>query len=147
MYYQTITRVIQNNIDLKRVFYQYFGGLMEFDKNTPIYIQIMFEIKRRISTGQLKPGDKLSSVRDLADELKVNPNTIVRAYQELEREGVTETRRGMGTFIIENEKNSINEMKNTIGKTFVDEFIKKMKEAGVSNEEIISLVKEAIGEC
>ena len=120
---------------------------MEFDKNTPIYIQIMFEIKRRISTGQLKAGHKLPSVRDLADELKVNPNTIVRAYQELEREGVTETRRGMGTFIIENEKNSINEMKNTIGKTFVDEFIKKMKEAGVSSEEIISLVKEAIGEC
>ena len=56
---------------------------MDFDKNTPIYIQIMFEIKKRISTGQLGPGEKLPSVRDLADELKVNPNTIVRAYQEL----------------------------------------------------------------
>ena len=118
---------------------------MEFDKNTPIYIQIMFEIKRRISTGQLSPGEKLPSVRDLADELKVNPNTIVRAYQELEREGVTETKRGMGTFIVENDKNSISEMKNSIGKVFVQEFIKKMKDAGVSDKEIISLVQEAIG--
>ena len=119
---------------------------MEFDKNTPIYIQIMFEIKRRISIGQLNPGEKLPSVRDLADELKVNPNTIVRAYQELEREGITETRRGMGTFVVENEKNTVSEMKNTIGKTFVNEFIKKMHDAGVSNNEIITLVKEAIGE-
>lgn len=117
---------------------------MEFDKNTPIYIQIMFEIKRRISVGQLKPGEKLPSVRDLADELKVNPNTIVRAYQELEREGITETRRGMGTFIVETEKNSVSEMKNTIGKTFVNEFIKKMHDAGVSDNEIIKLVQEAI---
>ena len=119
---------------------------MEFDKNTPIYIQIMFEIKRRISIGQLNPGEKLPSVRDLADELKVNPNTIVRAYQELEREGITETRRGMGTFVVENEKNTVSEMKNTIGKTFVNEFIKKMHDAGVSDNEIIKLVQEAIGE-
>ena len=118
--------------------------IMEFDKNTPIYVQIMFEIKRRISTGQLKPGEKLPSVRDLAEELKVNPNTIVRTYQELEREGVTETRRGMGTFIVENEKNSVSEMKSTIGKTFVEEFIKKMHDVGVSDSEIISLVKQAI---
>lgn len=119
---------------------------MEFDKNTPIYIQIMFEIKRRIGTGVLNPGNKLPSVRELADELKVNPNTIVRAYQELEREGVTETKRGMGTFVVENDKNSVLEMKNSIGKTFVEEFIKKMHDAGVSNNEIINLVKEAIGE-
>lgn len=119
---------------------------MEFDKNTPIYIQIMFEIKRRIGTGILSPGSKLPSVRELADELKVNPNTIVRTYQELEREGVTETRRGMGTFVVENDKNGVLEMKNIIGKTYVNEFIKKMHDAGVSNDEIIKLVQEAIGE-
>ena len=119
---------------------------MNFDKNVPIYMQIMFEIKRRISTGQLNPGGKLPSVRDLAEEIKVNPNTIVRAYQELEREGVTETRRGMGTFIVDSDKNSILQMKNSIGKTFVQEFIKKMHEVGVSDAEIINLVKESIGE-
>lgn len=119
---------------------------MDFDKNVPIYMQIMFEIKRRISTGQLNPGGKLPSVRDLAEEIKVNPNTIVRAYQELEREGVTETRRGMGTFIVDSDKNSILQMKNSIGKTFVQEFIKKMHEVGVSDAEIINLVKESIGE-
>lgn len=117
---------------------------MDFDKNTPIYIQIMFEIKKRISTGQLGPGEKLPSVRDLADELKVNPNTIVRAYQELEREGITETKRGMGTFVVENDKNSILQMKKTIGKNFAEEFIKKMREAGVSDDEIMNLVKEAL---
>ncbi len=117
---------------------------MDFDKNTPIYIQIMFEIKKRISTGQLGPGEKLPSVRDLADELTVNPNTIVRAYQELEREGITETKRGMGTFVVENDKNSILQMKKKIGKNFAEEFIKKMREAGVSDDEIMNLVKEAL---
>ena len=77
--------------------------MSEFNPNIPIYIQIMNSIKQEIVTGLLKPGDKLSSVREHAETLSVNPNTVQRAYQELERESVSETRRGMGTFIVEKE--------------------------------------------
>ena len=65
---------------------------IEFSPNTPIYIQVMEYIKE-IVTGHLLPGDKIPSVRELASELQVNPNTIQRTFQELERDGVVVTRR------------------------------------------------------
>lgn len=71
----------------------------DFDATIPIYLQIMNDIKRDIVTGRLGQGAKLPSVRECAEANTVNPNTVQRAYQELEREGVSETRRGMGTFV------------------------------------------------
>ncbi|MFI5402373.1 MAG: GntR family transcriptional regulator [Planctomycetota bacterium] len=67
----------------------------------PVFQQIVDHVKREIATGRLKPEDRLPSVRDLAKELVINPNTIARAYQVLEAEGVTYSRRGTGTFIAE----------------------------------------------
>jgi len=68
----------------------------------PVFQQIVDFVKREIATGRLKPEDRLPSVRDLAKELVINPNTIARAYQVLEAEGVTYSRRGAGTFIAAN---------------------------------------------
>jgi GntR family transcriptional regulator len=65
----------------------------------PVFQQIVDHVKREIATGRMKPEDRLPSVRDLAKELVINPNTIARAYQTLEAEGVTYSRRGAGTFI------------------------------------------------
>jgi GntR family transcriptional regulator len=65
----------------------------------PVFQQIVDHVKRAIATGQIRPDDRLPSVRDLAKELLINPNTIARAYQVLEAEGVTYSRRGAGTFI------------------------------------------------
>ncbi len=67
----------------------------------PIYAQIAREVKRMLARGELAPGGKLPSARALAEEARVNPNTVVHAYGELEREGITETRRGLGTFVRE----------------------------------------------
>ncbi len=117
---------------------------MDFDKNVPIYIQIMDEIKHRVIAGTLKSGDKVPSVRDLAEELKVNPNTIVRAYQELEREGLTETRRGMGTFIKEQGEAQGNKLKETIGLAVSKIFVRKMRDAGINDDDILSLIKKAM---
>ena len=72
---------------------------IEFNDKTPIYLQIMDLIKMDIVTGKLKARDKLPSVREMASNLKVNPNTLQRAYQELERLGIVYTQRGMGTFV------------------------------------------------
>ena len=65
----------------------------------PIYLQIMDEIRRALVLGNLKPEDPLPSIRQLAAELRVNPNTVAQAYTELEREGIVYVRRGRGTFI------------------------------------------------
>ena len=72
---------------------------MEFQNNYPIYLQIADDIKRRIVIGELHPGDKLPSNTDLAVAYTVNPNTVQRIYRQLEVEGITFTRRGVGTFL------------------------------------------------
>jgi GntR family transcriptional regulator len=66
---------------------------------TPIYAQVERGLRAAIAAGRLRPGDQLPTVRELAVELKVNANTIARVYSELERAGVFETRRGVGTFV------------------------------------------------
>jgi GntR family transcriptional regulator len=73
--------------------------LLEPRDPTPIYAQLDRGLRAAIATGRLKPGDQLPTVRQLAVELKVNANTVARVYAELERSGVIETRRGVGSFI------------------------------------------------
>ena len=74
---------------------------MEYNSSLPIYLQAANSIKQDIVTGKLSPGARLPSVRDLAVEYTINPNTVSRVYKELEMEGVCFTRRGMGTFVTE----------------------------------------------
>ncbi len=70
----------------------------------PIYRQISDNIRRRVAAGLLRPGDQLSSVREMAAQLLVNPNTVAKVYRDLEREGLLATRRGQGTYIAEGAK-------------------------------------------
>ena len=76
---------------------------MEFQISTagrePIYRQLAAQVREGVARGQLKPGEKLPSVRELSRKLVVNPNTIARVYTELERDGVLNTRQGMGVFV------------------------------------------------
>jgi GntR family transcriptional regulator len=67
----------------------------------PVYLQLREQILHAISTGQLRPGDQLPTVREVAVELSINPNTVNRAYAELERDGTLSSRRGKGTFVAE----------------------------------------------
>lgn len=118
---------------------------MNFESNFPIYIQIMNLIKKEIVSGKLKWGEKLTSVRDLSRELKVNPNTIQRSYQELEREDLVFTQRGMGTFVTEDE-NIIIELKENMASNIVKSFIQDMKSIGYDKEEIIKLIQDKVKE-
>jgi GntR family transcriptional regulator len=70
---------------------------------TPIYRQLVEQVRQAVASGVLRPGDRLPSVRELVIELAVNPNTVARAYQELEREGVIETPRGRGSYVADRE--------------------------------------------
>src|SRR5438477_12156813 len=68
----------------------------------PIYLQLMEQVKHSIATGALRPGEQLPGIRPLAEELVINPNTVAKAYRELEHEGVIELRHGAGAFVSEN---------------------------------------------
>jgi len=68
----------------------------------PIYIQLMERIKHAVETGAIRPGDQLPGIRPLAEELVINPNTVAKAYRELEHEGVIELRHGAGAFVAAN---------------------------------------------
>jgi len=114
---------------------------MNFNDNLPIYIQIMNLLTKRIISGELKGGEKLPSVRELSTELKVNPNTIQRSYQELEREGVVYTQRGMGTFVSEDRK-ILNELKQNTASSIITHFMQDMSSLGFSKEEIIGLIQD-----
>ena len=87
----------------------------------------------------------MASVRDLSRELKVNPNTIQRSYQELEREDLVFTQRGMGTFVTEDE-NIIIELKENMASNIVKSFIQDMKSIGYDKEEIIKLIQDKVKE-
>jgi len=115
---------------------------MEFNNNIPIYLQIIDNIKQDIVVGKLKAGQKMPSVRELAGILKVNPNTIQRVYQELDREKITYTKRGMGTYVTEEEK-IISSLKEELSKKIILDFIEGMNKLGFSNKElIINTLKE-----
>lgn len=114
---------------------------IEFNEKMPIYIQIMDMIKRDIVTKKLNGGDKLPSVREMAESLKVNPNTVQRAYQELERENVTYTQRGMGTFITENTE-KLASLKKEMAKEIIESFVTGMRSLGFNSNEILEIIKE-----
>lgn len=114
---------------------------IEFNDKTPIYLQIMDLIKMDIVTGKLKAKDKLPSVREMATNLNVNPNTLQRSYQELERLGIVYTQRGMGTFVGE-EENMVDNLKKEMAKEVIDSFILRMKSLGFTDNEIIKSVSK-----
>lgn len=116
---------------------------IEFDNNLPIYLQIMNYIKREIVTGRLKAGDKIPSVRELATELQINPNTIQRTFQELEREAVVETKRGLGRYVT-SEESKIMTIKKEMAGDLLEHFIVGMQELGFSNQDIAAIVSEAV---
>jgi GntR family transcriptional regulator len=119
------------------------GMDLEFDDKMPIYLQIMDRIKMEIATEKLKANDKLPSVREMATSLKVNPNTLQRAYQELERLGIVYTQRGMGTFVGEKE-NMIDDLKQEMAKEVMDSFILRMKRLGFTEQEIMENISKNI---
>lgn len=116
---------------------------IEFDNNLPIYLQIMNYLKREIVRGSLQPGDKIPSVRELAADLQINPNTVQRTFQELEREGIVETRRGLGRYVT-SEGSKIMIIKKEMASELLEHFIRGMQELGFKDQDIMSIVAEAV---
>ena len=102
----------------------------------PIYLQLMEQVRHAIETGALRPGEQLPSIRPLAEELVVNPNTIAKAYRELEHEGVIELRQGAGAFISEKAPSKKDAEKFRAAQTDVAATIAKLRTRGVADDEI-----------
>ncbi len=109
------------------------------DSGRPIYAQIIERVQLDIITGHYKPGEKLPSVRELASEAAVNPNTMQKALSELEQSGLLYTQRTSGSFITE-DTDRIHRMKNSLATMQVREFIRKMRQLGLGDEEILQLI-------
>lgn len=115
------------------------------DSLRPIYLQIIERVQMDIITGRYQPGDKLPSVRDLAQEAAVNPNTMQKALSELERSGLIYSQRTSGRFITE-DKELIHQMKKELAAAEVSAFVAHMKQLGITPEEIRQLLAETIEE-
>lgn len=116
---------------------------MEWELNSkePIYLQIKNYMKLKIVSGNLKEGERLLSVRDYASELKVNPNTILRVYSELESDGLITTQRGIGKFVTE-DISKIYNLRKELSLELLKEFITKSKNLGFTKAEIVDLLNE-----
>jgi GntR family transcriptional regulator len=102
----------------------------------PIYLQLMEQVKHSIETGALRPGEQLPGIRPLAEELVINPNTVAKAYRELEHEGVIELRHGAGAFVSANPR--AKKLTDTLraGQAIVAGTVERLRKSGVTDEEI-----------
>ena len=113
----------------------------KFRSDLPIYSQLVEQIKLGIVSGNLLPGERLMSVRDMATEAGVNPNTMQRALQELERDGMVYSQRTAGRFVTENMQ-VIEREKKKFAEEQIRSFLEAMKKLGYQWEEILALWKE-----
>ncbi len=111
-----------------------------FDSNAPIYLQIVDEIKKQIIIGKLQSGQRIASVRELASEFSVNPNTMQRALTELEREGYLYSERTNGRYVTDNQ-DIIEKGKHTMIKEKIHTFLQEMESLGYTKEAVIELIK------
>ena len=102
----------------------------------PIYLQLMEQVKHAIETGALRVGDQLPGIRPLAEELVINPNTVAKAYRELEHDGVIELRHGAGAFVATNARAKKLGEKVRTAQPVIATAIHRLRASGLTDEEI-----------
>lgn len=117
----------------------------DLDNDRPIYLQLMEQIRLDIVSGKYNAGDKLPSVRDLALEAAVNPNTMQKALSELERSGLVYSQRTSGRFITEDEV-MLKQLKSDLAIEHIREFLQKMKQLGFEEAEALTLIQKIVKE-
>ena len=116
---------------------------IEASSPIPIYAQIVAQVRAALAGGDLRAGDPLPSVRQLAAELRVNPNTVAQAYRELEREGLTFVQRGQGTFVAEVGSERLSDERARVARSLVERMLDEAFRLGVSAAEI----RETVDAC
>ncbi len=118
---------------------------LRFDPERPIYQQIIDEFKRAVARGDLKPGDRIPSQRELATQARVNPNTVQRAYREMEWMGLVETLRGQGTFVA-GEPALLATLRAEMADEAVERYVGEMRALGFSSQEILERTKRSLAQ-
>ena len=113
---------------------------MDYDHMSPIWLQVVNRIKGSIATGAIEPGGKLPGGRDMAVQYSINPNTAARVYQELERAGLCETRRGMGTYVT-NDRQRIADLRTQMAEDAAGRYLRDLEILGMSRADAIRLLK------
>lgn len=116
----------------------------ELDTDRPIYAQLVERIQMQIVSGYYPPGGRLPSVRELAAEAAVNPNTMQKAFAELERNGLIITQRTNGRTVTEDGR-LINEIRRGLAREYITDFYAKMRELGFTNQEIGDIIDKSLG--
>ncbi len=114
-----------------------------FNDNAPIYMQIVNTLRGNIASGVYPPGSRLPSVRDLALEAGVNPNTMQRALAELERSGLVNSQRTAGRFITE-DGSALLALRKSMSEEILTDFIARLRGLGLSGEQILEAVRERL---
>ena len=117
----------------------------DLDADRPIYAQLVERIQMQIVSGYYPPGGRLPSVRDLAAVAAVNPNTMQKAFAELERSGLIVTQRTNGRTVTEDEE-LIKNIKSSLAKEQVQNFFEKMRELGFTEHEVVKLLEQQVEE-
>ncbi len=108
----------------------------------PIYLQIVNQVKYLVASGRLAPSEQLPPVRKLAEQLLVNPNTVARAYRELENAGVIVTRRGSGVFVSDSGSPLARREQNRILNERIDMLLTEARQMNVDMEVLVGLVRQ-----
>jgi len=119
---------------------------LDIANGAPIYRQIIQQIEYAILSGRMRPGDRLPTIRSLAVELKTNPNTIARAYGELEIRGILATQVGSGTYIADKKPVVEDDSLNRKIREVLSRFVQEMRDLGVEKRELVRLVESFIKE-
>jgi GntR family transcriptional regulator len=113
------------------------------DSTVPVYVQLREQVLAALAYGRIGRGDRLPSVRDLAAALDVNPNTVNHAYAELERDGVVETRRGLGTFVRRQKARGRGPSASRLAE-IAERFVAHARSLGYEGEQIVGSVRTAV---
>ena len=118
---------------------------IDFRSGIPIYLQVVERIKERLAAGQLRPGDQLPTVRSLAMELRVNFNTIARAYRIMDDSGIISTQQGRGTFILELPSPEVSEsIRQKALQELTRRYLADAEQMGVSPEELEEVLNKQV---
>lgn len=117
---------------------------LNFKSGKPVYLQIVDQIKAAAAAGGLKPGDSLPTIRPLAEQLRVNRNTVAKAYAELESQGVIETQAGRGCFIKENGPLLRKDARRELVAHELDAVIVQAHHLQIEDEELVSLLRRRL---
>ena len=114
---------------------------MNYNAEMPIYLQVIHDLKKKMIQGKILPGEKLPSNRELAVLYKINQNTAARIYREMETHGYCYTKRGIGTFVME-EETMFETIKKEMAEELLSSFIHEMQDLGFEKDDIISKIAD-----